>query len=424
MSEISQDLVLKDLMPLIKFINTELDERARRLALGSLVLCFKHGASKQICLLSGASNTTVTQGKREALALLHEAAANAQGCSEAPVKSTDHTKRIRAAGGGRKKLTATICNLTEAVKAIVESSTAGSPQSPLCWTTKSLRHIQEALAQEYQIKVSHTLIGQILKEEGYSLQHNRKYLECGEPGPDRDEQFKFINNECIKFMQDNQPVVSIDAKKKELVGLYKNSGAEYRPHGSPVLVNDHDFPSAQGKAVPYGIYDIYQNEGFVNVGISSDTAEFAVNSLEQWWTHMGRARYPAAGRLLITADGGGSNGRSNRLFKKKLQDFADKTGLEVHVCHFPPGTSKWNKIEHRLFSHISMNWRGRPLESYEIIINLIANTTTKEGLKVMCTLDKTEYKTGIKVSDEELKQLNLFTKDWHGEWNYYFKPKS
>lgn len=428
----AKDLVLKDLTPLIYFVNSELNERERRLALGFLVLCFKHGASKIICSLSGASNTTVTQGKKEALALLNDKQGSANS-SEPGDNGADSKKdqpadaapkRIRAAGGGRKKLTDTNDNLVPSIKAIIDESTVGNPESPLLWTTKSLRNIQDILDQQYAIKVSHTLIGDILRDEGYSLQQNKKYLEAGDPGHDRDAQFKFISTECISFMQNNQPVVSIDAKKKELVGLYKNGGSEYCPKGCPILVNDHDFPSAEGKAVPYGIYDIFQNEGFVNAGIGADTAEFAVNSLEQWWNRMGKDRYPDATKLLITADGGGSNGRRNRLFKKMLQEFADKTGLEVHVCHFPPGTSKWNKIEHRMFSYISMNWRGKPLETYEIIINLIGNTTTKEGLRVVCALDSAEYKKGIKVTDEEFKELNLFTKEWHGEWNYFLKPKS
>jgi hypothetical protein len=306
---------------------------------------------------------------------------------------------------------------------LLETSTVGDPENPLCWTTKSLRNLEVSL-KEKGMSVSYVTIGNILEEMGFSLQQNRKYTESGNAGPDRDAQFKYINNKAKEFMNDKNPVISVDAKKKELIGNYRNTGKEYAPKGDPVKVNDHDFEGPGGKACPYGIYDLNFNEGFVNVGLSADTAEFAVNSIREWWRTMGSERYPEAKSLYITADGGGSNGRRNKLWKTSLQSFANETGLNIHVSHFPPGTSKWNKIEHRLFAFISKNWRGRPLETVEIIINLISATTTSTGLKVACKLDKNVYEKGKVVSDEELSGINITMDEWHGEWNYVIAPVS
>ncbi len=283
--------------------------------------------------------------------------------------------------------------------------------------------MQEALAEK-GIRISHPTIGALLEGMGFSLQQNKKYVESGDAGTDRDAQFQFINEHAKEFMNLGIPVISVDTKKKELIGNYKNEGAEYRPIKSPIKVNDHDFPDKQkGKVSPYGIYDINRNEGFVNVGLSADTGAFAVNSIRSWWVSMGKERYPDAKKLMITADGGGSNGRRNKLWKTSLQGFANESGLEIHVSHFPPGTSKWNKIEHRLFSQISKNWRGHPLETLEIIVSLIGSTKTATGLTVRCVVDQNDYQRGIKIDDAELKSLNLTANEWHSEWNYVIAPQ-
>ena len=284
-----------------------------------------------------------------------------------------------------------------------------------------MRHLAEALVAT-GIPISYVTVGNILKIMGYSLHCNKKYLEVGNPGPDRDAQFQHINDLSRDFMEENQPVISVDTKKKELIGNYKNGGRELCPKGEPTLVLDHDFGT--DRASPYGIYDIAHNNGYVNVGISADTGEFAVNSIRKWWYEMGKQVYPDAKKLMITCDGGGSNGSRNRLWKKCLQNFANETGLEIHVSHFPPGTSKWNKIEHRMFCFISKNWRGRPLETLAIIVSLIANTTTKKGLKIQCSSDNNTYLKGVKVSDQEIENLNITHNEWHGEWNYIISPQT
>ena len=333
--------------------------------------------------------------------------------------SASSSVRIRAHGAGRKSLRQTYPQIENDLLQILEGNTVGNPENPLCWTTKSLRDLAQALEQK-GYSISYVTVGHLLEEMGFSLQQNRKYTEAGVAGPDRDEQFHFILELSKQFIAQQQPVVSVDTKKKELVGNYKNGGAEYCPKGQPIKVEDHDF--GKDKACPYGVYDIHVNEGFVNVGISADTGAFAVNSIGSWWETMGKERYPDAKRLMITADGGGSNGRRHRLWKTSLQKFANATGLEIHVSHFPPGTSKWNKIEHRMFAYISKNWPGRPLETYEVIVNLIASTTTSTGLKIKCQLDTTDYPRGSKISDKEMASLNLKQKDWHGEWNYVISP--
>ena len=329
---------------------------------------------------------------------------------------------IRAGGGGRKSLTETDPLLLTALEALVDPSTRGHPESPLRWTCKSTRKLAQELTQQNHAVTDRT-VAKLLKDAGYSLQANRKTRE-GSSHPDRNAQFDYIGRRVTAFQKQHQPVVSVDTKKKELVGEFKNSGQEWRPKGEPEKVNVHDFPDKKlGKAIPYGVYDLASNEGWVSVGIDHDTARFAAASIRRWWQEMGCQRFSRATKLMITADGGGSNSSRNRLWKVALQDLANDLELELQICHFPPGTSKWNKIEHRLFSFITKNWRGRPLTSYQTIVNLIGTTTTKTGLTVRAALDNNQYETGIKVSDSELGRVNYRPARFHGEWNYTILPK-
>ena len=330
--------------------------------------------------------------------------------------------RVRRAGGGRRKLGERDAGLIDDLKALVEPATRGDPQRPLLWTSKSLRHLAAGLGERGH-RVSHETVAVLLRELGYSLQANRK-TRAGTEHVDRDAQFDYINRRAKKFEAAGQPVISVDTKKKELVGRFRNGGREYRPRGAPEEVLVHDFLIKElGRAVPYGVYDIAANTGWVNVGMSGDTASFAVESIRRWWRRLGRQRYPTASRLYITADAGGSNGARVRLWKRELQSLASETGLEIVVSHLPPGTSKWNKIEHRLFSFISQNWRARPLVSYRVIVQLIAATTTSTGLKVDCELDTNTYAKGIVVSDAEMAAINLTRADFHGDWNYTISPR-
>lgn len=332
-------------------------------------------------------------------------------------------QEVRAPGGGRKKIVAQNPRLLKTLKALVASSTRGDPMSPLLWTCKSTVQLSKALTEE-DCPVSPDTVGRVLADLGYSLQANMKTLEEGAVHPDRDEQFRHLNNEARKFLKEGNPVISVDTKKKELIGRYKNGGREWRARGEPEKVKIHDFIDPdEPKAIPYGIYDVAKNAGWVNVGCDHDTASFAVGSIRRWWNSMGRTVYPEANRLLICADSGGSNGYRIRLWKVELQRWADDTGLDVAVCHLPPGTSKWNKIEHRLFSHISMNWRGRPLVSHEVVVKLIGATTTKTGLRVKAKLDETKYPLKVKVKEEEMQALNLRPHRFHGEWNYTIRPR-
>ena len=406
-------MMVKPEIDFIKVMTTILDERSQRIMLGAYANCLGRGGISAISRETGVSRTTITIGQKEANEVL-----------KAPEKYTvPKETRVRAEGAGRKTVVENYPNIIEELNLLLDGNTVGNPENPLCWTTKSLRNLQEALAEK-GIKISHPTIGTLLEGMGFSLQQNKKYVESGDAGADRDAQFQFINNHAKEFMNLGIPVISVDTKKKELIGNYKNEGAEYRPIKSPIKVNDHDFPDKQkGKASPYGVYDINRNEGFVNVGLSADTGAFAVNSIRSWWVSMGKERYPDAKKLMITADGGGSNGRRNKLWKTSLQGFANEAGLEIHVSHFPPGTSKWNKIEHRLFSQISKNWRGRPLETLEIIVSLIGSTKTANGLTVRCVVDQNDYPRGIKIDDAELKSLNLTANEWHGEWNYVIAPQ-
>ena len=393
-----------------------LDEKNRRLFLGILADCLGRGSITKLNQITKISRVTISQGQKESLELKID--------PEARSSITD-TSGIRAPGGGRKKLEEKYPNLKEELLKLLDGNTIGNPENPLCWTTKSVRNLANEL-NKAEINIHYTSVGSILEDMGFSLQQNRKYVESGTQSVDRDEQFKFINAKSKEFIGKQKPVISVDTKKKELIGNYKNNGAEYGPKGNPVKVNDHDFGTE--RAAPYGVYDVAKNEGFVNIGLSADTGTFASNSIKMWWDSMGRERYPDANEILITADGGGSNGRRNRLWKIGLQDFANESGLTVHVCHFPPGTSKWNKIEHRMFAFISKNWRGKPLETIEVIVNLISSTTTSpegsSGLKVTCVVDPNDYPTGIKISDEELNKVNLSQEEWHGEWNYIITPNS
>ena len=329
--------------------------------------------------------------------------------------------RVRRAGGGRKPMRETDPSLMEDLRSLVEPEARGDLQSPLQWTAKSLRKLSQGLG-DLGHTIGRTLVGELLHELGYRLQSNRKTRE-GSSHPDRDAQFCYINDRVKAAPAAGDPAISVDTKKKELVGDFKNAGREWRPSGSPEEVRVHDFVIPElGRAVPYGVYDIAGNAGWVSVGIDHDTAAFAANAIRSWWTLMGRERYPHPRGLLITADGGGSNGSRVRLWKRELQTLADEIGIPITVCHLPPGTSKWNKIEHRLFSFITGNWRGKPLVSHQVIVQLIAATTTKAGLKVRCELDPNSYPAGIKVSDAELQAVNLRRHDFHGEWNYTLSP--
>lgn len=391
----------------------EMNEMQRRHLLAALSEMLGRGSIPVLSEITDVSSVTISKGRKEIAEVERDAKAR---------PSAKGNGRIRSEGGGRTAAHKAQPGLDEALESLMEGYTVGNPENPLRWTTKSTRRLSAELkGKGYDI--SYVTVGKRLKEIGYSLQQNKKFTEAGDPGPDRDAQFRFISEQTSMFLLFGCPVISVDAKKKELVGNYKNAGSEYRPKGEPRLVNDHDFEGGLGKAVPYGIYDIGRDEGYVNVGISADTAEFAVNSIRSWWTMMGSDAYPEAKMLMITADCGGSNGRRNRLWKKELQNLADETGLTIFVRHFPPGTSKWNKIEHRLFSFISMNWRGRPLEDYAVIVNLISGTSSRTGLSVKCDLDRNEYVKGIRISDEEMEGLNITKDTWHGEWNYAIAPR-
>lgn len=390
-----------------------MNEAQRRQMLAALSEMLGRGSVEELSRITGVSTVTISKGRSEIKGMERDPKAR---------PASDSDARVRAPGAGRKPAHETQEGLDTAILSMLDGNTVGNPESPITWTTLSTRVISDRLKTK-GFDVSHVTVAKRLDALGFSLQQNKKYIESGNPGPDRDAQFEFISNQSSLFMMFGCPVISVDAKKKELVGNYKNAGKEYRPVGESRVVNDHDFEGELGKAVPYGIYDIGRNEGYVNVGISADTAEFAVNSIRSWWTTMGSDAYPDAKMLMIIADCGGSNGRRNRLWKAELQKLADETGLTIFIRHFPPGTSKWNKIEHRLFSFISKNWRGRPLESYEVIVNLIGGTTTESGLKVASDLDLNEYAKDLKVEDEEYGCLNITFDQWHGEWNYCIAPR-
>jgi hypothetical protein len=386
-----------------------MDERMRRQWAASEATALGWGGVTAVALATGMAWNTIKAGMRE----LDARAAH----PDEPVGD-----RIRRPGAGRKRLTQTDPQLLKALEALVDPVTRGHPESPLRWTCKSTTKLAEELTRR-EHPVTDRTVATLLKEAGYSLQANRKTRE-GNQHPDRNAQFEHINAQVTAFHKQRQPVISVDTKKKELVGDFRNGGKEWQPKGTPEEVRVHDFKDLQlGKAIPYGVYDLASNEGWVSVGITHDTARFAVASIGRWWTEMGAARFPRARKLMITADGGGSNSSRNRLWKVALQELSDDLGLPLHVCHFPPGTSKWNKIEHRLFCFITHNWRGRPLISLQTIVELIGSTTTDTGLIVRAALDEAEYETGIKVSDEQLAQVKLKRADFHGDWNYTVRPR-
>ena len=377
-----------------------LDERSRRRWVATEAISLGRGGIELVVRATGVSRSTVSRGVRE-------------------LKSGESIDpgRVRRAGAGRKRKEAGDPTLVADLEGLLQPSVAGDPQSPLRWTSKSVRKLAEQLTTMGH-EVSHTLVAELLHAAGYSLQGNRKAKE-GRSHPDRNAQFEHINRKVKAYQRRRQPVISVDTKKKELVGDFKNSGREWRPEGLPERVRVHDFKIPElGKAVPYGVYDLTRNAGWVSVGIDHDTASFAVQSIRRWWQTMGRRAYPHATSLLITADGGGSNGSRNRLWKRELQKFADSAGLNVSVCHFPPGTSKWNKIEHRMFSYITVNWRGKPLTSLAVIVNLISATRSRQGLRIRCELDERSYPKGIQVTDEQLASVDLRRDTFHGDWNY------
>ncbi len=386
-----------------------MDERMRRQWAAAEAIDLGWGGVSTVARATGLARNTIGVGARE---LEYR-----QAHPKAAV-----TVRIRQAGGGRKALTQIDPGLQPALEALVDPVTRGHPQSPLRWTCKSTAQLAEQL-QRQSHPVTDRTVAALLKAAGYSLQANRKTQE-GASHPDRNAQFEYINRRVLAFQKRAQPVVSVDTKKKELVGEFKNAGRQWEPSGQPTAVKVHDFPDPKlGKAIPYGVYDLASNEGWVSVGIDHNTARFARASLRRWWQEMGARRFPRATQLLITADGGGSNSSRNRLWKVALQEWADEVGLRLEVCHFPPGTSKWNKIEHRLFCFITKNWRGRPLTSYQVIVNLIAHTTTQAGLVVRAALDPGAYETGIAVSDQELARVKMTPAKFHGEWNYSIHPR-
>jgi transposase len=382
-----------------------LNEKQRRLYLATEATGLGYGGLMAVHELTGISVTTIRKGKKE--------------LQERKVEQD----RVRKSGGGRKTIVQKYGNIQGEIERIIDDSTLGNPENTLLWTTKSLRNIEKVL-NEKGFNVSHDTISNLLRDMGYSLQQNQKMLQVGEPHPDRNTQFEYINKKCGDFINRRQPVISVDTKKKELIGNFKNNGTEYRLQKDPIKVLDHDFPIKElGKVAPYGIYDISRNEGFVNLGISHDTAEFAVESILRWWQTLGKNTYPDASELYINCDSGGSNGARIRLWKAQLQEFANITGLDTHISHFPPGTSKWNKIEHKMFCFISKNWRGKPLISVEAVIKLISNTSTTKGLKIVCVEDSKNYELGTKVTDDELAEINIKRDAFHGDWNYTIAPK-
>ena len=382
-----------------------MDERARRLLVAAESQAVGAGGISGVSKATGVSRQVIRQG-----------------VTELKAPATVAPGRIRRAGGGRKKAVDSDPSFRTDLEKLLESTTRGDPEAPLRWTCKSVRNLTAELNRMRHV-VSHQVVADLLHQLGYSLQANSKTKE-GTSHPDRNEQFEHLNGKVKWCLGRKQPVISVDTKKKELVGDFKNGGRELRPKGDPAKVRVHDFIDKElGRATPYGIYDIGGNAGWVSVGIDHDTAEFAVESIRRWWRCMGRRAYPHATRLLITADSGGSNGSRLRLWKLELQKLADETGIRIAVCHFPPGTSKWNKIEHRLFSFISQNWRGKPLTSLQVIVSLIAATTTATGLKVHSEVDTATYQSGIKVSDQDIAKLNIRRDKFHGDWNYELQPR-
>ena len=403
-----EDPVVRTILEKYVALEALLDERALRVWAGTEARALGRGGVTRVVEATGMSRQRVTSGVKEI-----------EASGPGGVRATG---RIRAAGGGRKRLAELDPGLAADLERLVDPATRGDPEGPLLWTSLSTEKLAAALRARGR-SVSGRTVARMLRAKGYSLQANRKTRE-GRQHPDRDAQFNHINRRARAFQRRGDPVVSVDTKKKELVGDFGNGGREWRPQGDPEKVRVHDFKDeALGKAVPYGVYDVAADAGWVSVGVDHDTAEFAAETLRRWWRRMGGAAYPASRRVLVTADAGGANSARSRLWKVELQRFADETGLAVSVCHFPPGTSKWNKIEHRMFSRIAQNWRGRPLVSREAVVELIANTTTRQGLTIRAELDDNEYPTGIKVSDEQMAALALSRDEFHGDWNYTISPR-
>lgn len=393
-------------------LSSMMNERLRRHWAACEAMGLGYGGITAVSRATGLSRPTIHQGIREVRQQMPQLAEELQT-----------PQRARHAGGGRKCSAEQDPTLRKDLERLLESTTRGDPAGPLLWTCKSTRRLAEELKAEGH-SLSHMTVDRLLSQMGYSLQANRKTRE-GSSNPDRNAQFEHINAKVRRFQKQGQPVVSVDTKKRELVGDFKNAGREWHPKGQPQEVRVHDFRDEQlGVAIPYGVYDLSRNEGWVSVGIDHDTAPFAVESIRRWWRRMGKRVYPQARELLIVADAGGSNSSRNRLWKLQLQALADETGLTVHVCHLPPGTSKWNKIDHRMFCHIAENWRGRPLVSRAVIVNLIGHTTTREGLKIRAAVDEGAYERGIKVSDEQFASVKLCPEAFHGEWNYAIKPRN
>lgn len=400
-----KEALIKQVKQRHDLIAVHLSEKDKRLWAATEANTIGRGGDTIVNKATGISRVTIGKGKKELSG-----------------KPEGAKKRIRKIGGGRKRLMDKNPALIKDLDALIDPLTRGDPESPLRWTCKSTYKLSEALRKKGHT-VSQKTVYLMLQELGYSMQANRKIKE-GKQNPDRDAQFNFIYKQVKDFQSDDQPVISVDAKKKENVGQYKNTGMEWEPAGQPIGVNTYDFPDKEkGKACPYGIYDLTLNEGWVSVGISRDTAQFAVESIRRWWNEMGCFRYPGATRLLITADGGGSNGYRIRLWKSEIQSLVNELGIAISICHFPPGTSKWNKIEHQMFSFMSKNWRGRPLDSLGTIVNLISNTTTQKGLRIEADIDDTQYEKGIKVGDNEMAMLNIERANFHGEWNYKIMPQ-
>jgi len=393
-------------------LSGRLDEATLRMWAATEARSLGRGGVSAVAKAIGMSRTTI-----------HAGLAELKAAASAPEGKTETRPRIRASGGGRKKLTAKDAHLLDDLDALVEPTTRGDPMSPLRWTCKSTYRLAEELLRLGH-KVSQRTICDLLSRMDYSLQSTRKTREGGQH-EDRDAQFAHIARTVAEYQRGGDPVISVDTKKKELIGDFKNAGKEWQPKGSPEPVRVHDFIDPElGKVAPYGVYDLAANAGWVNVGIDHDTAEFAVESIRRWWREMGQVAYPHARRLLITADCGGSNGNRVRLWRTELQKFADQLHFPIQVCHFPPGTSKWNRIEHRMFCHITANWRGRPLISREVVVNLIGSTTTREGLRIMAALDENTYAKGIKISDQEIAALAIERDPFHGEWNYRLLPRN
>jgi hypothetical protein len=389
-------------------LKASMDERMRRLWAGAEAEAIGRGGLTVVARATGLAISTVNKGRNEI---------------RAGARPTSDLVKARRKGGGRAPLEVVHPELVPALEKLVDPVTRGDPESPLRWTSKSMRTLSQEMFTQHGLKVGEMTLARLLRERGYSLQAASKTVE-GAQHPDRNAQFEHINAKAQDCIDRGVPFISVDTKKKELVGNFKNAGQEWQPQGAPELVDVHDFPSdAVGKAIPYGVYDVTANDAFVSVGVDHDTPVFAVTTIETWWKLMGSKRYPKAREIFITADAGGSNGYRSHVWKAELQRLANKLRLSIHVSHFPPGTSKWNKIEHRLFSFITMNWRGRPLRSYDTVVNLIGNTTTVMGLVVRARLDRRRYATGKKVSEKDLLSMNIERDDFHGDWNYVIQPR-